>query len=155
VVEIVALCLPHIVEGVILKKREELLPVLLSVIRQHPDSKARDALTKLLFNLILRPTEDQRQMIMDGCVALARLAGPERTEIELLPQCWEQIIDRYEERRVLVAQSCGALAPYVRPALVSSLVISILQQLLDDKRFADAKGCRRLLVVSLRPFRGF
>eukprot|EP00007_Cunea_sp_BSH-02190019_P004870 CAMPEP_0174231108 /NCGR_PEP_ID=MMETSP0417-20130205/1715_1 /TAXON_ID=242541 /ORGANISM="Mayorella sp, Strain BSH-02190019" /LENGTH=1289 /DNA_ID=CAMNT_0015308929 /DNA_START=1 /DNA_END=3867 /DNA_ORIENTATION=- len=136
VVEIVAVCLPHIVEGVILKKREELLPVLLSVIRQHPDSQARDTLTKLLFNLILRPTADQRRMIMDGCVALAQLAGPERTEIELLPQCWEQITDRYEERRILVAQSCGALAPFVRPALVSSLVLSILQQLLDDKSAA-------------------
>jgi hypothetical protein len=59
------------------------------------------------------------QIIMDGCVALSRIIGQDRTGSELLPQCWEQISSKHKERRVLVAESCGALAPFVqsvRPA---------------------------------------
>src|SRR5690606_17154625 len=49
------------------------------------------------------------------------------------PQCWAQISDKYEERRVLVAESCGLLAPFVDPHLRPSLILSILQQLQQDK----------------------
>lgn len=34
-------------------------------------------------------------------------------ENEILPQCWEQISHKHVERRLLVAESCIALAPYV------------------------------------------
>ena len=107
--------------------------MLLIAIQQHPEPKARDSLTNLLFNLIKKPDEQQRQMIIIGCVALARLIGKERTEGELLPQCWEQISSKYEERRVLVAESCGALAAYSKSSMRVSLILSILTQLLDDK----------------------
>jgi len=34
-------------------------------------------------------------------------------ENEVLPQCWEQINHKYIERRLLVAEACGVLAPFV------------------------------------------
>ena len=54
-----------------------------------------------------------RQMIMNGCVEYAKLSGSTRVESELLPQMWEQITHKYYERRLLVAESCGVLAPYI------------------------------------------
>ena len=91
----VADCLPHIVPGVLLSKREviniflirprtlltyiqELIPVILVAISQHPSNTERFALTKLLFNLIKKPNELQRQVIMNGCTALASLIGKPR-----------------------------------------------------------------------------
>ena len=114
--------------------------MILVAIRQHPDTKTRDHLTQMLFNLIKIPDENQRrvtrpppslsclpvlehsswvvsccrQIIMAGCVALAQIIGQDRTGSELLPQCWEQISSKHKERRVLVAESCGALAPFVQ-----------------------------------------
>lgn len=38
----------------------------------------------------------------------------------------------YEERRLLVAQSCGQLAEFVRPEIRDSLILSIIQQLVED-----------------------
>ncbi|KAF3829778.1 hypothetical protein GH733_001729 [Mirounga leonina] len=106
-------CLPHIVPNVLLAKREELIPLILCTACLHPEPKERDQLLHILFNLIKRPDDEQRQMILTGCVAFARHVGPTRVEAELLPQCWEQINHKYPERRLLVAESCGALAPYL------------------------------------------
>lgn len=50
-----------------------------------------------------------------------------RTETELLPQCWEQINHMFEERRLLVAQSCGELAEFVHLEIRDSLILSIVQ----------------------------
>jgi hypothetical protein len=126
-------CLPYIVPNVILAKREELIPVLLCTVAHHPDAKDRDRLLNMMFNLIKRPDKNQRQMIMSGCVAFAKHNGPTRVEGELLPQCWEQITHKYTERRLLVAESCGTLCPYLQSEIRSSLVLSMLQQMLDDK----------------------
>lgn len=43
-----------------------------------------------------------------------------------------QINHMYEERRLLVAQSCGELAEFVRPEIRDSLILSIMQQLIED-----------------------
>lgn len=51
-------------------------------------------------------------MIMNGCVEYAKICGSTRVESELLPQMWEQISHKYYERRLLVAEACGVLAPY-------------------------------------------
>ncbi|XP_030617868.1 RAB11-binding protein RELCH isoform X3 [Delphinapterus leucas] len=83
-------CLPHIVPNVLLAKREELIPLILCTACLHPEPKERDQLLHILFNLIKRPDDEQRQMILTGCVAFARHVGPTRVEAELLPQCWEQ-----------------------------------------------------------------
>lgn len=64
----------------------------------------------------------------DRYSAVAAAAGEERTAQELLPQCWAQLDHKYPERRVLVADSCGLLAPLVHAGLRGSLMLSILQQ---------------------------
>lgn len=44
---------------------QELLPLIICAIERHPDSSTRDSLTHTLFNLIKRPDENQRRIIMD------------------------------------------------------------------------------------------
>jgi len=131
-IKIVSDALPKIVPYVLINHREELLPLIICAIERHPDSGVRDSLTHTLFNLIKRPDGQQRRVIMDACLELAKSVGEMRTETELLPQCWEQINHQYEERRLLVAQSCGELAVYVRPEIRDSLILSIVQQLVED-----------------------
>ncbi|CAL1295701.1 unnamed protein product [Larinioides sclopetarius] len=134
VVTVLARCLPHIVPNILLAKREELIPLILCAIALHPDPKERDKLLNILFNLIKRPDEEQRHMILTGLVAIAQHLGPSRVEAELLPQCWEQITHRYVERRLLVAESCGVLAPYVLSGIRSSLLLSMLHQMLQEDK---------------------
>ncbi|XP_078153215.1 HEAT repeat-containing protein isoform X2 [Carex rostrata] len=131
-IQVLADALPKIVPYVLINHREELLPLMMCAIERHPDGNVRDSLTHTLFNLIKRPDEQQRRVIMDACVNLAKNIGETRTETELLPQCWEQINHKNEERRLLVAQSCGELAGYVRPEMRDSLILSIVQQLVED-----------------------
>ncbi|CAD5117095.1 DgyrCDS5906 [Dimorphilus gyrociliatus] len=133
VIPMLGRCLPHIVPNVLLNKREELIPVILAAASLHSDSKERDKLLNILFNLIKKPDSQQRQIILTGCIAFAKNVAYSRLENELLPQCWEQIGHKYFERRMLVAEACGALVPYFSNELRSSLVLSILQQMLDDK----------------------
>ncbi|GFV50542.1 RAB11-binding protein RELCH homolog [Trichonephila clavipes] len=134
VVAVLARCLPHIVPNILLAKREELIPLILCAIALHTDPKERDKLLNILFNLIKRPDEEQRHMILTGLVAIAQHLGPSRVEAELLPQCWEQITHRYVERRLLVAESCGVLAPFVMSGIRSSLLLSMLHQMLQEDK---------------------
>ncbi|XP_058620727.1 RAB11-binding protein RELCH homolog isoform X11 [Onychostoma macrolepis] len=170
-------CLPHIVPNVLLAKRErmvvhlcqELIPLILCTACLHPEPKERDQLLHILFNLIKRPDDEQRQMILTGCVAFARHVGPTRVEAELLPQCWEQINHKYPERRLLVAEACGALAPYLPLVIAktldvqdhtsqtakeirSSLVLSMLQQMLTEDK---ADMVREAVVKSLGIIMGY
>uniref|UniRef100_A0A8C5PSV8 LisH domain and HEAT repeat-containing protein KIAA1468 n=1 Tax=Leptobrachium leishanense TaxID=445787 RepID=A0A8C5PSV8_9ANUR len=153
-------CLPHIVPNVLLAKRErlivhlcqELIPLILCTACLHPEPKERDQLLHILFNLIKRPDDEQRQMILTGCVAFARHVGPTRVEAELLPQCWEQISHKYPERRLLVAESCGDLAPYLPKEIRSSLVLSMLQQMLMEDK---ADMVREAVIKSLGIIMGY
>ena len=113
IIEMIAQSLPHIVPNVLLAKREELLPLILCAANLHPSAKSRDSLLNTLFNLIKRPDELQRQMILTGCIMFAQYNGPQKVEEELLPQCWEQIGDKHMERRLLVVDACCALIPYM------------------------------------------
>ncbi|KYQ93225.1 hypothetical protein DLAC_05867 [Tieghemostelium lacteum] len=133
IVKIVADSLPHIAKGVLINKREELIPLILIVIYNHPDENVRFSLTKFLFNLNKKPNEVQRHVIMRGCMQLASIIGPARTETEILSQCWEMLTEKHPEKRVLVADSCGCLAQFVNAELRLSLILSILQRLGEDK----------------------
>ncbi|XP_077253234.1 HEAT repeat-containing protein [Tasmannia lanceolata] len=144
--------LPKIVPYVLINHREELLPLIMCAIERHPDSNTRDSLTHTLFNLIKRPDEQQRRIIMDACVNLAKNVGEMRTESELLPQCWEQINHMYEERRLLVAQSCGELAEFVRPEIRDSLILSIVQQLVEDSATVVREAAAHNLALLLPLF---
>ncbi|CAL0317316.1 unnamed protein product [Lupinus luteus] len=152
-IQILADTLPKIVPYVLINHREELLPLMMCAIECHPDSRTRDSLTHTLFNLIKRPDENQRRIIMDACVTLAKNVGEMRTEIELLPQCWEQINHMYEERRLLVAQSCGELAEFVRPEIRDSLILSIVHQLIEDSATVVREAATHNLAMLLPLFR--
>ncbi|EOA19937.1 hypothetical protein CARUB_v10000188mg [Capsella rubella] len=151
-IQILADALPKIVPYVLINHREELLPLMMCAIERHPVSSTRDSLTHTLFNLIKRPDEQQRRIIMDACVSLSRNVGEMRTETELLPQCWEQINHTYEERRLLVAQSCGDLAEYVRPEIRDSLILSIVQQLIEDSATVVREAAAHNLALLLPLF---
>ncbi|CAL0318874.1 unnamed protein product [Lupinus luteus] len=151
-IQILADALPKIVPYVLINHREELLPLIMCAIERHPDSSTRDSLTHTLFNLIKRPDEQQRRIIMDACVCLAQNVGEMRTETELLPQCWEQISHTYEERRLLVAQSCGELAGFVRHEIRDSLILSIVQQLIEDSASVVREAAARNLAMLLPLF---
>eukprot|EP01119_Soliformovum_irregulare_P008032 TRINITY_DN2078_c0_g1_i1.p1 TRINITY_DN2078_c0_g1~~TRINITY_DN2078_c0_g1_i1.p1 ORF type:complete len:1031 (-),score=374.94 TRINITY_DN2078_c0_g1_i1:82-2991(-) len=154
VIQLVAGTLPYVVPGVILKKREELVPLFLPVIAHHPDQNVRYDLTKLFFNLIKKPDEYERKIIVDGFIGLANLTSEERIETELLPQCWEEVGNKNFERRVLIADTVTALAPYVRPELRPSLILSILQQLIEDKKKDVRAGAARNLGLLVSLFEG-
>ncbi|GAB4827922.1 hypothetical protein Ancab_034806 [Ancistrocladus abbreviatus] len=151
-IQILSDSLPKIVPYVLINHREELLPLIMCAIERHPDSSTRDSLTHTLFNLIKRPDEQQRRIIMDACVSLAKNIGDMRTETELLPQCWEQINHMYEERRMLVAQSCGELAEFVRPEIRDSLILSIVQQLVEDSATVVREAAAHNLALLLPLF---
>ena len=91
-------------------------------------------------------------MILTGCVSFAKHVGPQRVESDLLPQCWEQITHKYAERRLLVAEACGALAPYLPSEIRSSLVLSMLQQMLEEDKVEEV---REAVVRSLGLVYGF
>jgi hypothetical protein len=125
--------LPALVRAAKSEKREEFMPLIVSVLQYHPDQKIRDKVSQCLFTLSKKPDEAQREIIMNGCIMLARRVSPERFENELLPQCWEQAMSKLPERRILVAEACGLLAPYVKPTLRPSLFLSMIRQLISDK----------------------
>ena len=62
ILSVLADSIPKIYPNVILAKRDELIPVLLVTISTHPDSGERDKLLNILFNLIKRPDDNQRQV---------------------------------------------------------------------------------------------
>ena len=131
---ILAQTLLRIVPNVILNKREEVIPLILSVIRLHTDSAEREKLLQLLFNLKKRPKEDERQLILAGLVAMAKLEDEPMEGEEILTICWEQSQHKYPEKRLLAVECCSVLAPYMSVGIRNSLMLSMLQQmLLEDK----------------------
>lgn len=58
----------------------------------------------------------------------------------------------YEERRLLVAQSCGELAEFVRPEIRDSLILSIVQQLIEDSATIVREAAARNLAMLLPLF---
>ena len=126
--------------NVLLAKRDELIPLLLLSIQHNADEKCRDELLHLLFNLIKRPDDVQRQMIVQGFRRIAQ-NFPSRIESELMPQIWEQIAHKYVERRILIAETCSVLLPYIPGPLRNSLVYSILVQLISDDRDSQVNSC--------------
>ncbi|KAB0360178.1 hypothetical protein FD754_004334, partial [Muntiacus muntjak] len=145
-------CLPHIIPNMLLAKREELIPLILCAACLHPEPKERDQLLHIPFNFIKRPDDEQLQMVLTGCVAFACHVGPTCVDAQLLPQCWEQINHKYPERRLLVAESCGAPAPYLPKEIRSSLVLSVLQQMLMEDK---ADLVREAVIKSLGIIMGY
>ncbi|KAG8229227.1 hypothetical protein J437_LFUL008864 [Ladona fulva] len=140
VAHLLARSLPRIVPNVVLTQREELIPLMICTVWLHPDPSERNRLLSLLFNLKKRPTPEERQTILAGIVAIAKCSGLSLVEGEILPQCWEQIGHRHTERRLLVAESCSALAPYVSATVRNSLMLSMLQQMLLEETEEEVRA---------------
>ncbi|XP_076546511.1 RAB11-binding protein RELCH homolog isoform X2 [Osmia lignaria lignaria] len=133
-VQILSQTLPRIVPNIILNRREEVIPLILSAIRLHSDSAEREKLLQLLFSLKKRPQEDERQLILAGFVAMAKLEDEPMEGEEILTICWEQSQHKYPEKRLLAVECCSVLTPYMSVGIRNSLMLSMLQQmLLEDK----------------------
>jgi hypothetical protein len=149
VIRVLSESLPYLVRGVILAKREELIPLFLCSVQRHPERDTRLEMTQLFFNLIKRPDEQQRALIVDGFMALAAMVGPSRTTEELLDVCTKESGSKYEERRILVAETCSSLAPFIGPPVRTGLVLVTLTTLLQDKssqvRIAAVKNLASLV----------
>eukprot|EP00210_Caulerpa_lentillifera_P000733 g710.t1 len=124
--------LPKIIPGILINKRSECIPLICSLVCHHPDISARNQLVQLLFNLIKHPDENQRKVILDGIIMLAKTIGPERTSQEIIPLCCEQVDNKNLDRRLLVAEIIGKIAYYVEKDIGCSLLFSLLRQLSGD-----------------------
>lgn len=134
IVEILTYILPRLVPNIILNKREEIIPLIVSAIHLHSNPSEREKLLQLLFNLKKRPQEDERQMILAGLIVMAKLAEEPLESEEILTICWEQSQHKYPERRLLAVECCSVLASYTSASIRNSLMLSMLQQmLLEDK----------------------
>ncbi|CAH1180510.1 unnamed protein product [Phaedon cochleariae] len=122
-----------IIPSVILNKREDIIPLLLTTIHLNPKASERDQLLQQFFNLKKKPSEAERKVIVGGLLAIAKCSGESVIENEILPQCWLQLTHKYVERRLLVAEACIALIPLISEPIRNSLCLSIIQQMLDDK----------------------
>lgn len=149
-VNLLAKYIHHIVPNVIISKRIDLIPLITCTIRVCHDAKEQERLISLLFNLIKRPNEEQRRMILSGIIVVLQVS-PHQNSSLLLPNLWDHVSDKFPERRILLAESCASLAHYVRPALRTNLILSILIQLLKDKnpavRSAASKSFSCLLTL--------
>lgn len=143
--------LPNIIRGVILSKRHELIPVIVASIAWTTNCNVRYELIHSLLNLNILPDEKQRKVIVDGFIYLSELAGEDRTSSDILPHLAELSTSQHEERRILAAELCGWLSPYVKPEMRLSLLFSILHQLSSDKsslvRASSSINLARLLVL--------
>jgi hypothetical protein len=92
---------------------QDLVPLIISAAILHSKSTERDRLLKTLFNLYKKPSYNQRQVLLHACLCFAKQSGPLRVHAELLPQCWENLNNKLDERRSLVAEACGILTPHL------------------------------------------
>ncbi|KAK5642547.1 hypothetical protein RI129_008714 [Pyrocoelia pectoralis] len=132
-VHMISQALLRIIPNIILNKREEVVPLLVCLVYLNPNASERDKLLQQLFNLKKKPSHEEREIILAGIISIARCSGENLVENEILPQCWEQLTHKYVERRLLVAESCMVLIPYVSSPIRNSLMLSMLQQMLEDR----------------------
>lgn len=67
-VHILSQSLLRIIPNIILNKREEAIPLLISAVHLNPDVSERDKLLQQLFNLKKKPSEAERSMILTGLI---------------------------------------------------------------------------------------
>lgn len=118
--------LPSMIDGSKKKHRDEFLPLILTTIQHHPDLKVRQALADLMFNIVKKPTDKEREYILSAFSSLARRINPDRFETEVISQFWGHMQDKNHERRLLLAEACGQLSPNVKPHLRAGLFLSVL-----------------------------
>ncbi|CAF5182135.1 unnamed protein product, partial [Rotaria magnacalcarata] len=129
-------------------KKLDLVPLITYTSILHPKNDERDRLLKTLFNLYKNPSYNQRQVVLHAFLCFAKQSGPLRVHAELLPQCWENISNKIDERRCLVAEACGILTPHLPKDIRVSLIFSMLQQMLvEDKCDQVRSVCSKSLAM--------
>lgn len=73
--QLVSQSLLKIIPNVILNKREEVIPLMISTIHLNTNSDERDKLLQQLFNLKKKPSESERRLILGGMTIFAILRG--------------------------------------------------------------------------------
>lgn len=69
-VHLVSSSLLRIIPNIILNKREEVIPLLITTVHLNPKASERDKLLQQLFNLKKKPSEPERNMILTGNLGL-------------------------------------------------------------------------------------
>ncbi|UJR13938.1 hypothetical protein I4U23_000941 [Adineta vaga] len=129
-------------------KKLELVPLTICTSILHPKHTERDRLLKTLFNLYKKPSYNQRQVLLHACLCFAKQSGPVRVHAELLPQCWENLNNKLDERRCLVAEACGILTPHLPQDIRVSLIFSMLQQMLAEDKCDQVRSvCSKSLAM--------
>ena len=138
IIQLLSIQLPQIIPHVLLARRGTVLPLLLIAIEHHPSIEVRDNLLTILFNLTKKPDEEMRSVIVKGFVEIVARQNARNNativEAEILPQLWQQIEHKHLERRILVAETCAWLLPYIPSDIRDSLVFSMLLQLVQQDR---------------------
>ena len=133
--DVLASTLPKLISNLVLSSRIDIVPLLLYSISCQKDVRSRESLIGVLFNLMKKPDQTTRQTVLQGLLWLVHQPGwdSKRVEEELLPQCLEQLNQKYNEKKIMVGQSIAVLAAYIHRTIRSSLLISMVLQLLNDK----------------------
>ena len=138
IISLLAEQLPEIIPHVLLARRGTVLPLLLMAVEHHTSPDVRDNLLTILFNLTKKPDEEMRLVIVKGFLEIVSRQNARNNttmvEAEILPQLWQQIEHKHSERRILVAETCASLIPYIPTDIRDSLVFSMLQQLVLQDR---------------------
>ena len=104
----------HILLHVYHDALQSLLPLLLWAATHHHDDKMREKVLQDMFSLVKKPNKSERDCVLSALVTYTTMNTQERVISELLPHCWEHITDKQFEKRILVAECCGVLTPYVQ-----------------------------------------
>lgn len=80
---------------------------------------------------------------MAVCVQLTKHVGPMYANNYLLPLCWEQLNNekKTDEKRMLVAEACALLAPHIYNDIRSSLIFSLLKQMIEEETSDAVRAC--------------
>ena len=133
--DVLATSLPKLISNLVLSSRIDVVPLLLYAISCQKDARSRESLIGVLFNLMKRPDPPTRRTVLSGLLWLLHQPGwdSKRIEEELLPHCLDQMNQKYLEKKILVGQTLTVLASYIERTIRSSLLISMVLQLLNDK----------------------
>ena len=145
--------LPKIVPNVIIAKRTDLVPILISTIKLSKSSEEREKLVQVLFNLVRSPTREERDLILESLIIISRDFGYKKVEEEILPLIWEEMNEKYLEKRILVIESIHTLIPFVSKNIRISLLYSILVQIIgQDSELVVKENAIRVLSFLLTFF---
>jgi hypothetical protein len=88
-----------------------------------------------------KPSVQERNVILNVCIQFIKHVEPMYVNNYLLPLCWEQLNDKSDEKRMLVAEACALLAPYIYNDIRSSLMFSILKQIIEEETSVLVRVC--------------